>query len=948
MSAVRPPRGALRTVFEHVFVRHAVVRYAFAVVTVAATAALRMGLRSVTGTGAPFMLFFGAVALSSLVAGPGPGLLATVLGASLGAFALVVRAGHSTPNALFRSALFSVDALIVVYLSVLVARGRREAESAAERLRLANDATAIGSWDLEVATGTLRWLPDIGGGVVPEATGGQPASLAQWLALIHPDDRAGFERAQARALDPAGPGTMSCESRVVRPDGAVRWLSWVGRTYFEDTAGGRAPVRQVGTAIDLTERREREEALRELSARASRSEMRLRELIELAPDAFFLADLTGRYTDVNQAACRMLGYTRDELIGKTAFDLVSPEEVPRLAVARAALLEPGQVLRTEWTKRRKNGTLVPVEVSSNILPDGSWQAFARDISGRKRVEEERQKLLARERLARQQTDAAFARLRDSEERFRLTIDNAPIGMALVTLDGRFARVNAALCEIVGYTAPELERLRFQDITHPDDLEPDLAFAKRLKSGEIPRCQFEKRYLRKDGGIVSVLLSISTLGDGMPSYYITQVEDISERKRVEQEQRFLAEAGSVLASSLDYEQTLTTLCRLVVRDVADWCVVEIVGEQRDEPLRLKVACADPSRTALGAQMERIQIDPHRPHLVRPVLETGRPLLVERMTPEAVAAVAQSAEHLRLLRDIDPRSVMALPLKIREQLLGVLVFISSTPARLYGEADLRFAGAIAERAALAIENGRHYREAVHATRVRDEVLGVVAHDLRNPLSAILMQATALERRGAEPERRNQKPRQTILRAANRMNRLIQDLLDVTLIEARELGVERSRISTRQLLGDALEAQRPLAASTEIELRLDLVGDPPDVWGDPHRLCQVLENLVGNAIKFTPGGGRVIVGAAPRAREVLFWVADTGCGISSEGLPHVFDRFWQQKKAGSQGAGLGLPITRGIVEAHGGRIWVESTLGRGSVFFFTIPVAAGAEAPRPDAMH
>jgi PAS domain S-box-containing protein len=948
MSAVRPTRGALGTVFEHVFVRHAVVRYAFAVVTVAVMLGLRMALEGVTGSGGPFMLFFGAVALSSLVAGPGPGLVATGLGASLGAYLFVMRTGHSASHAVFRSALFSIDALIVVYLSVLAARARRAAESAAERLRLANDATAIGSWDLEVATGTLRWLPDIGAGVVPEAVGGQPAGLTQWLALIHPDDRAGFERAQARALDPNGTGTMSCESRVVRPDGAVRWLSWVGRTFFEGRNCGRVPVRQVGTAIDLTERREREEALRELSGRASRSEMHLRELIELAPDAFFLADLTGRYTDVNQAACRMLGYTRDELVGKTAFDLVVPEEVPRLAAVRAALLEPGQVLRTEWTKRRKDGTLVPVEVSSNILPDGSWQAFARDISGRKRVEEERQKLLARERLARQQTDAAFARLRDSEERFRLTIDNAPIGMALVTLDGRFARVNAALCEIVGYTAPELERMKFQDITHPDDLDPDLVFAERLKSGELLRCQFEKRYLRKDGGIVPVLLSVSALGDGTPSYYITQVEDISERKRVEKEQRFLAEAGSVLASSLDYEQTLTSLCELVVRDVSDWCVVEIVGAQRDQPIRVKVVCADPRRAALAAEMEHIEIDPKRPHLVRPVLETGRPLLVERVTPEALVSAAQGAEHLRLLRDIDPRSVMALPMKIRGELLGVLVFVSSTPARLYGEADLRFAGAIAERAALAIENGRHYRDAVRATRLRDEVLGVVAHDLRNPLSAILMQATALQRRGAEPERRNQKPRQTILRAANRMNRLIQDLLDVTVIEARELGLERSRISTRQLLADALEAQRPLASSTEVELRLDLAGDPPDVWGDSHRLSQVLENLVGNAIKFTAGGGLITVGAAPRAREVLFWVADTGCGISSEGLPHVFDRFWQQKTAGSQGAGLGLPITRGIVEAHGGSIWVESTLGRGSVFFFTIPAAAGAEAPRPEAMH
>ena len=159
---------------------------------------------------------------------------------------------------------------------------------------------------------------------------------------------------------------------------------------------------------------------------------------------------------------------------------------------------------------------------------------------------------------------------------------------------------------------------------------------------------------------------------------------------------------------------------------------------------------------------------------------------------------------------------------------------------------------------------------------------------------------------------------------MNRLIGDLLDVSVIEAGQLRIERARVSTRHLLTDCAEAQRPLAPSASLDLRLELADDLPDVWGDQHRLLQVLENLVGNAIKFTPAQGRITVGAAPREGEVLCWVADTGCGISPDGLPHVFDRFWQARKGAHHGAGLGLPITRGIIEAHGGRIWVESTLG------------------------
>jgi signal transduction histidine kinase len=171
---------------------------------------------------------------------------------------------------------------------------------------------------------------------------------------------------------------------------------------------------------------------------------------------------------------------------------------------------------------------------------------------------------------------------------------------------------------------------------------------------------------------------------------------------------------------------------------------------------------------------------------------------------------------------------------------------------------------------------------------------------------------------------------------MNRLIQDLLDVTLIEARQLGLKRARLSTRQLLLQMVEAQKPLAASASLELRIDVDGEVPDIYGDDHRLLQIFENLIGNAIRFTPPGGRIIVGATTGEGDVMFRVTDTGSGIPPSGVPHVFDRFWQAKKDSRQGAGLGLPIARGIVEAHGGRIWVESVLGSGTSFFFVIPRA------------
>jgi signal transduction histidine kinase len=274
----------------------------------------------------------------------------------------------------------------------------------------------------------------------------------------------------------------------------------------------------------------------------------------------------------------------------------------------------------------------------------------------------------------------------------------------------------------------------------------------------------------------------------------------------------------------------------------------------------------------------------------------------------------------------------PLLAHDALVGVITLISSTVS--YAPTDLRIAEELGRRAAQAIENARLYQAARRATQARDELLGIVAHDLRNPLSSIALQAELLCERGDASVR---PAAERIASNASRLSRLIQDLLDVTRMEAGQLSVEAARVSAQHLVSDAGEAQRALAAASGLELQIELPSAIPDVWADRDRLLQILENLIGNAIKFTPRGGRITIGAMPRDGTVVFWVADTGEGIALEDQPHVFERFWQASKAKHRGAGLGLPIVKGLVEAHGGHVWVESTPGRGSAFFFTIPTAA-----------
>jgi PAS domain S-box-containing protein len=227
---------------------------------------------------------------------------------------------------------------------------------------------------------------------------------------------------------------------------------------------------------------------------------------------------------------------------------------------------------------------------------------------------------------------------------------------------------------------------------------------------------------------------------------------------------------------------------------------------------------------------------------------------------------------------------------------------------------------------------------AVIARDEVVGVVAHDLRNPVSAVKMLSSALERsQGGRMSPEESEQLRLIRTAAIQMDRLIQDLLDITRVETGRLVIETQPLTTIALLEGALMTLRPLVEEAGLELRVDLPSSLPVVQADPERIGQVLSNLIGNAIKATASGS-ITVAAHENGGEIQISVSDTGTGIPKEQLPFVFDRFWQasQSSIRSRGAGLGLPIAQGIVRAHGGRLWADSEVGRGSAFHFTLMVS------------
>jgi signal transduction histidine kinase len=302
---------------------------------------------------------------------------------------------------------------------------------------------------------------------------------------------------------------------------------------------------------------------------------------------------------------------------------------------------------------------------------------------------------------------------------------------------------------------------------------------------------------------------------------------------------------------------------------------------------------------------------------------------------INVAAPSEPHRRIATELAPRSMIAAPLSSSSGVLGALVLVMSDSGRRYDATLMRLVEDLARRAALSVENARLYHEANQATRARDEMLAVVAHDLRNPLNNISMAASLLLEIMSAERASERRQVEVIQRSAERMNRLVLDLLDLERIEAGRLALDPRPELPFVLVHDSVEQLKPLATARSLNLEADAARELPVVLADPVRVQQVISNLVGNAIKFTPEGGTVTV-RAERDRDVVrISVIDTGPGIPAQQLPHIFGRFWQADAADRRGLGLGLAIAKGLVEAHGGRIWVESREHLGSTFFFTLPV-------------
>jgi PAS domain S-box-containing protein len=420
-----------------------------------------------------------------------------------------------------------------------------------------------------------------------------------------------------------------------------------------------------------------------------------------------------------------------------------------------------------------------------------------------------------------------------------------------------------------------------------------------------------------------------------------IRDITVQKRALLTERVLNQVATHVPSSLNFAKTIDSLVEVVVSTgLADWSVVYLI--EKDEPTRAVAKHRNPSQAENMLKLSqhfapRIEKDSPSSKIIR----SGKSILTSEFGDAGFKRVATSPEHENLLRSIGISSTILVPLFIEGKLIGGVSFIRSQPHFPYCREDVSLAEELVRRASIAIENAKLYEKAQNAVIARNDFVAMVSHDLKNPLSAILLNSAFIKRNLARENQLSEKDEnlkrqiEAMERSAQRMNSLICDFLDLARIEAGRLVIDRQLYKLNTLIRDALEMLQPLAAVKSIALNSLVMDGLPELgFFDRERIFQVLSNLVGNAIKFTPDGGKIELALQLVGSDLIFSVRDTGPGISKVQLPHVFDRYWQAKENYRAGSGLGLNIAKGIVESHNGKIWVESEAGRGSVFFFSLP--------------
>jgi PAS domain S-box-containing protein len=906
-------------------------RYASAIAAVVASAGLTFALVGLIGARevrAGFVFFYLAVFLSARYGGRGPGLLSVVLSALAADYFLVAPDDLLSPDfpGLLQLTVFVLVALLVVYLTE---RSRRaEAEADVSRESMETTLKSIG--DAVIATDT-RGRVTFMNGVAQRLTGwplaeaaGRP--LAEVFRILNEETRAEVESPVAKVLRAGEVVGLANHTALIARDGS--------EVPVEDSA---APIKDrsgnvTGVVLvfhDIAERRKTEASLQ-------RRERELTDFIENASVGLHWVGADGTILWANRAELEMLGYDAEEYIGRNIAEFHADREVIEDILTRLSGRQ--EIHGYEARLRHKDGSVREASINSNVLWDDEGRfvhtrCFTRDITQEKRAGQER---------------AHFTQLVERERvRLKNLVANVPgvVWEAWGAPDEASQHIDFVsdhVEQMLGYTVEEwLSTPNFWlSIVHPDDRERAAVEAHAIFESRTGGTS-EFRWLGKDGRVVEVSAQSVVIRDerGEPVGMRGVTLDITERKRAEGRLGFLAEAGEMLASSLDFETTLERLARLAVSALADYCLIDMVGDD-GEVRRVATAHADPAHEAAVSGLRRFPPDMSKHEGVSKVLRTGQTEFVPLVTQERLRSITRNVEHRELLERLGLKSFMTVPLVTRERVTGALTLALTGAGRAYTPADVSFAEELARRAALAIENARLYGRAQEVNRAKDEFLATLSHELRTPLTPVIGWTHMILSGRLGPSDVVQ-GMHVIDRNSQALSRLINDLLDMSSILSGKMKIERAPVEIDAVVREAFETVRPHAESRGVALELFADERPVPaavVNGDRTRLVQVFWNLLHNAVKFSARGGRVRVRVEGTGGAARVHIEDNGQGITPEFLPHVFERFRQADMGTTRahgGLGIGLALVKSFVEAHGGRVEAASPgAGRGSSFVVSLP--------------
>ena len=543
-------------------------------------------------------------------------------------------------------------------------------------------------------------------------------------------------------------------------------------------------------------------------------------------------------------------------------------------------------------------------------------------------------------------------VRESETRTRAVIDSALECVISIDASGMITEWNPAAESTFGWTREEAVGQEMAALIVPPAMrEAHRAGLRRYVETGKERLlgrRLEMRALRSDGTELPVELTITRVPVAGPPSFTGYLRDISDRKRSEELQRFLIEASRVLASTLDGEQALTELTRVVVPTLADWCVVDVIDDTDPEKLqRIAVAHVDRAKADRVRQLTaRNPISLDAPSGPGHVARTGEAELVPLVAPELFDRDADGGQP-RAMEGFAPVSYVSVPIETRDRMLGVLTLVSAESRRRYGEQELALAQEIARRAAMAVDNARLYETALVASRAKSDFLAVMSHELRTPLNAVIGYAELLLMGVPAPI-----PPQThghvqrIRTASRHLLEIVEEILTFSRMEAGREAVVRAPADAVAVVRDTIVLIEPMAR----EKGLDFVTRVPNyaiaMETDAGKLRQILLNLLSNAVKFTERG-RVTLTLTERDTGIVVVVEDTGIGITPENVERVFEPFWQVQQSATRqvgGTGLGLSVARRLARLLGGDLTVQSTPGEGSRFTVTLPLRAPATDATP----